>query len=174
MSTFSRQYQYVGPADIRETAIASSPPGAPIVSAEDLSSWIESCPSSTEPDGSLIATFTINVDSVLLLAPRRSEHVACVGGGLVLSAGEITFSADGDVSEITNQSTGFCPEPESWPAVAAVLDAIPVGRPDDFTTCVVFRLCPGCKERNIVKDGWFVCDLCGVDLPQNWNFPVPS
>ena len=145
--------------------------GTPIRSGDDLSAWIASRSSDAEPDGSLIATFTVDVGGTLLLAPRRSEHVACAGGGPVLSAGEMTF-LDGDVSEITNQSTGFCPEPESWPTVAAALDAIPVDRPDDFTTRVVFRLCPGCNERNIVKDGWFVCDLCGADLPENWNFPV--
>ena len=169
-----RQYQYVGPADIRDSSLASSPVGTPIRSSDDLSSWIVSCPSSPESDGSLIATFTINVDCILLLAPRRSEHVACAGGGPVLSAGEITFSPAGDVSEITNQSTGFCPEPESWPTVASALDAIPMSRPDDFTRRIVFRLCPSCNERNIVKDGWFVCDLCGADLPDNWNFPVAS
>lgn len=165
-----RQYQYVGPGDIRKTALASSPPGTPICSVGDLTSWFAACPCTPEPDGSLIATFTVNLDCVLLLAPRRSEHVACAGGEPVLSAGEITFSPDGDVSEITNQSTGFCPEPESWLSVATALDAIPVDRPSDFTTRVVFRLCPGCNERNIVKDSWFVCDLCGVDLPQHWNF----
>ena len=167
-----RQYQYVGPADIRDSALASSPVGTPIRCVDNLSAWITSRATDVEPDGSLIATFTVNVDCTLLLAPRRSEHVACAGGGPVLSAGEITFSSDGDVSEISNQSTGFCPEPESWPTVATALDAIPVDRPDDFTTRVVFRLCPGCDERNIVKDGWFVCDLCGADLPENWNFPV--
>jgi len=111
------------------------------------------------------------MNGVLLLAHRRSEHVACAGGSRVLFAGEITFSAAGDVYEISNQSTGFCPEPNSWSSVASALDAIPVGRPDDFTTRVVFRLCPGCNERNIVKDAWFVCDLCGADLPEEWNFP---
>ena len=166
-----RQYQYVGPADIRDSALASSPAGIPIRSAADLTAWIASRSPDTEPDGSLIATFTVDVSGTLLLAPRRSEHVACAGGGPVLSAGEITFF-DGDVFEITNQSTGFCPEPESWSTVAAALDAIPVDRPDDFTTRVVFRLCPACNERNVVKDGWFVCDLCGADLPDNWNFPV--
>tara|TARA_R110002072_G_scaffold302161_1_gene484196 strand:+ start:5026 stop:5550 length:525 start_codon:yes stop_codon:yes gene_type:complete len=166
-----RQYQYVGPADIRDSALASSPAGTPIRCVDDLSAWIASRSSDAEPDGSLIATFTVDVGGTLLLAPRRSEHVACAGGGPVLSAGEITFS-DGDVSEISNQSTGFCPESESWPTVAAALDAIPVDRPADFTTRIVFRLCPTRNERNIVKDGWFVCDLCGADLPEKWNFPV--
>ena len=166
-----RQYQYVGPANIRDSALASSPAGTPIRCVDDLLAWIAFRSSDAEPDGSLIATFTVDVAGVLLLAPRRSEHVACAGGGPVLSAGEITFS-DGDVSEITNQSTGFCPEPESWPTVATALDAIPVDRPDDFTMRVMFRLCRACNQRNIVKDGWFVCDLCGADLPEDWNFPV--
>jgi hypothetical protein len=42
----------------------------------------------------------------------------------VLSAGEITFSRKGKslvVSDVTNQSTGYCPEPKSWKAVKASL-----------------------------------------------------
>ena len=31
-------------------------------------------------------------------------------------------------------------------------------------------LCPRCGERNVVKDGWFVCGVCGADLPAGWNF----
>ena len=164
-----RQYHYVGPADIRDSALASSPAGTPICCLGDLTAWLAA--HSSDTNGCLIATFTVSVDGVLLLARRRSEHVACASGGPVLSAGEITFSTDGDVSEITNQSTGFCPEPDSWPTVATALDAIPVAHPDDFTVRIVFRLCPGCNERNLVKDGWFVCDLCGADLPEDWNFP---
>jgi|GEM_PF-3327136 len=132
-----RQYHYVGPADIRERALASSSAGTPIRSASDLSTWIASNSSDAEVDDSLIATFTVGIVGILLLAPRRSEHVACAGGGPVVSAGEITFSSDQNVSAITNQSTGFCPEPESWPVVAAALDAIPIRRPDNFTTQVV-------------------------------------
>jgi transcription initiation factor TFIIIB Brf1 subunit/transcription initiation factor TFIIB len=33
-----------------------------------------------------------------------------------------------------------------------------------------FRRCPACGERNIVKDDWFVCGVCGADLPTVWNF----
>jgi hypothetical protein len=167
-----RQYQYVGPAYVRDIALASSPPGTPIRSADDLSEWIVFRRSDAESNGSLIAAFTITVECTLVLAPRRSEHVACASGGPVLSAGEITFSSEGDVSEITNQSTGYCPEPVSWPSVAVALDAVPVPRPNDFTTRVEFRLCPGCNERNLVKDGWLVCDLCGAALPENWNFAI--
>ena len=166
-----RQYRYVGPNDIRDSALRSSPPGTLISCVEELVAWIASNSADAGSDGSLVATFVIDVRGSILLAPRRSEHVACAGGGPVLSAGEITFSPEGEVISVSNQSTGFCPEPESWPAVAAALDAISVDRPDGFTTCVLFRLCPGCNERNIVKDEWFVCDLCGADLPEKWNFP---
>ena len=66
-----RQYQYVGPTDIRDTALASSPAGTPIRCVDDLLAWLASRSSDAEPDDSLIATFTIDVDNTLLLAPRR-------------------------------------------------------------------------------------------------------
>jgi hypothetical protein len=75
-----------------------------------------------------------------------------------------------EVEEISNQSTGFCPEPESWPVVAAALDTLGVRHPGRFTLAVVFRRCPACGERNVVKDGWFACGVCGADLPAEWNF----
>lgn len=163
-------YHYVGPADIREAAIAQSPGGSPIRCSDECAEWLASQRGDREPDGSLIATFVISLDGALLLAPRRSEHIACSGGASVLSAGEITFAADGTVSGISNQSTGFCPEPGSWLVVKAALDAIPLEHPDEFTVRITFRLCPQCGERNIVKDAWFVCDLCQADLPRKWNF----
>ena len=172
MKSVPRRYHYVGPPDIREAAIASTREGSPIRSTVDLTDWMSSRPLDLESDGSLIATFVVNSDGILLLAPRRSEHIACDGGDSVLSAGEITISSDVVVIDISNQSTGFCPELESWPTVAAAIDAIPVERPDDFTIQIVFRLCPSCNERNIVKDGWFYSELCGNDLPHAWNFPV--
>jgi hypothetical protein len=91
----------------------------------------------------------------------------------VLSAGELFFQVEGDrveAAEASNQSTGFCPEPESWPAIAAAPDRVGVAHPGRFTTEVVFRRCEGCGERNAVKDGWFVCGVCGADLPAGWNF----
>jgi hypothetical protein len=42
--------------------------------------------------------------------------------------------------------------------------------PGDFTDKVVFRLCPTCGERNIVRDDDFVCALCKGSLPGQWNF----
>lgn len=166
-----RHYAYVGPSEIRDAA-ASSPAGTPITSPDNLSAWIATQADDAEADCSVTATFVVTLDGILRLAPRRSEHVACASGGPVLSAGEITFSRNGTIVSVTNQSTGFCPEPESWSQVAAALDRIPLAHPGAFTTAFLFRLCPACEERNIVKDSWFVCDLCGADLPSDWNFPV--
>jgi hypothetical protein len=35
---------------------------------------------------------------------------------------------------------------------------------------VVFGRCERCSERNVVRDDWFICGVCGVDLPARWNF----
>src|SRR5262249_60577502 len=62
----------------------------------------------------------------------RSAHLRGWPGGPVLSAGELFFlTASGrvEVIEASNQSTGYCPEPESWPAVAAALDRAGIAHP---------------------------------------------
>lgn len=166
-----RLYQYVGPEHIR-AACHDSPSGVVIRSTDDLLAWLGARADEAMPDGSIIATFVIDSGGLLRLAPRQSEHVACASGGPVFSAGEITFDADGEVFTITNQSTGFCPEPESWPAVEAALGRIGIVHPGRFTEAIIFRLCPRCKERSIVKDEWYVCEMCGSTLPTRWNFPV--
>lgn len=158
-----RTYRFVGPEAIR---LRAAPPGAVIASPADLLPWVE--------DGEVVAvTFVIDPAGGLRLANRRSEHVACAGGGDVLSAGELFLRRDGDAVEVveaSNQSTGYCPEPESWPAVAAALDRLGVAHPGRFTTAVTFRRCEACGQRNLVKDGWFVCAVCGADLAAAWNF----
>jgi hypothetical protein len=50
------------------------------------------------------------------------------------------------------------------------LDRIGVPHPGRFTTEMVFRRCRKCGERNVVKDGWFACGVCGAELPAEWNF----
>lgn len=164
-----REYEYVGPAELRDAA-KSQASGTGIATLDDLRAWLASVEMDRSPDGTHIATFTINLDGKMLLAPRRSEHVACASGGPVLSAGEIGFDDELTVTEISNQSTGFCPEPESWPTVANALDRIGIPNPERFTTEVVFRLCPRCGERNIVKDEWYYCTMCDAELPRTWNF----
>jgi len=118
-------------------------------------------------------TFVVGTDGRLRLAPRRSEHVALAGGQAVLAAGEMTFAPTPSgwrVAEVTNQSTGYCPDPDSWPAVSAALDRLGVSHPGDFTDKVVFRRCPACGERNIVRESDYTCALCGSALPAMWNF----
>jgi hypothetical protein len=73
------------------------------------------------------------------------------------------------VTEVSNQSTGYCPDISSWPEVARALDDVELGRPSGFTQEVVFRRCPDCQERNIVREDDFVCVFCGSDLPAAWN-----
>jgi hypothetical protein len=118
-------------------------------------------------------TFVVALDGALRLAPRRSEHVALAGGQQVLAAGEMAFApavSGWRVCEVTNQSTGYCPDLDSWAAVADALNRIGVSHPGDFTDRVVFRRCTDCGERSIVRDGDFTCVLCGGTLPAQWNF----
>lgn len=98
--------------------------------------------------------------------------MACAAGEHVLSAGEISFTREADrwvVGDVSNQSTGHCPDVVSWPAVARALDAIELGRPSHFTHQVVFRRCSGCQECTIVREDDFVCVFSGSDLPEEWN-----
>jgi hypothetical protein len=118
------------------------------------------------------STFVVAADGDLYLAPRQREHVAAAGGEPVRSAGEITFGPDGTVVAVTNQSTGYAPEPESWIEVAAALDRLGVAHPSGFTQAFDFRRCEACSTVNLVKDGWLVCAVCGEDLPSAWNLEL--
>lgn len=163
-------YEYVGPEDIRHRA-TTAPQGRQIESGKDLSLWLAENKGAHTPAGQIVATFVISADGRLHLADRHSEHIACSGGQPVRSAGEIFFAADGAaVEEVSNQSTGFCPEPESWGAVADALDRIGIPHPGGFTAEFTFRRCPGCGERNLVKDGVLECLICVSELPREWNF----
>ncbi|MFI7114835.1 hypothetical protein ACIBK9_51595 [Nonomuraea sp. NPDC050227] len=163
-----RRYSYVGPEEIR-VQIWSQSTGHPIASPTDLTEWL------ARHDGSDRGepfTFVIDHFTILRLAPQRSEHVVCAGGAPVQSAGEITFEPDGGswrVSEISNQSTGYCPEPESYAAVQAALDTAGLDHPGRFTVPIIFRLCESCGQLNIVKDDHYVCAMCDEPLPASWN-----
>ncbi|MER5918558.1 hypothetical protein ABT124_52245, partial [Streptomyces sp. NPDC001982] len=158
----------VGPVDLKAEVRPGSG-GCRIGSAADFDSWVteRSAAELVEP-----FTFVVGTDGALRLAPRRSEHVACASGGLVLSAGEISFTSEAGrwvVGDVSNHSTGYCPDVSSWSAVAQALDGVGLGHPSSFTHEVVFRRCPGCQERNIVREDDFVCVFCGSDLPEAWN-----
>lgn len=165
-------YHYVGPEDIHRRA-AHAPPGARLDSASALVDWLRCHAGQLQRERLHAVTFVVAAAGQLCLADRGSEHVACAGGEPVLAAGEMFLLATADgvrVEEISNQSTGYCPEPESWPAVAAALDRLGLPHPGRFTQAVIFRRCPACGQRNLVKDSWFFCGMCGADLPVAWNF----
>lgn len=158
-----RRYPYVGPADLHRVAAAVDAFQTPAMwlAARDLKEL-------NEP-----FTFIVSVNGLLWLAARRNEHVDLAGGQDVLAAGEIMFASTEStwrVLEVTNQSTGYCPDPDSWPAVAAALDHFGIRHPGGFTDMVIFRRCPACGERNIVRDEDFACALCDSTLPAQWNF----
>jgi hypothetical protein len=166
-----RLYRYIGPIQIANRA-PLTPAGTPIHTAADLARWVRDSSQRPSPDGCVIATFVVDAAGVLLVADRHSEHVACAGRQMVRSAGEITFRVAGmevEVTAVSNQSTGYCPEPESWPAVAATLSAAKLEPPAGFELACVFRLCPRCKSKNLVKGGVFECGVCAAELPATYN-----
>ena len=150
-----RVYSYVGPAEI--PAYGGEPQGFSVRSAEELADALDRLGS---PEGCTL-TFVVDAGGILLVADRHSEHVNCAGGQPVLSAGELTVartSGGVEVTDLTNQSTGYCPEPDSWVALER---AIPDGvtRPDYWTMEFTFRRCPKCEAINIVKEGFFFCGV---------------
>jgi hypothetical protein len=168
-----RVYRYVGPAEILES-VAGGLVGAPLLSMADLAQWIASARQKPDPYGMVVATFVIDRTGLLRVADRHSEHVACAGGEPVLSAGEISFELSGagpQIVAVTNQSTGYCPEPESWAAVAAALNSAKLDfrGPDRFEPAFEFRRCPSCKTINLVREEIFLCGVCDAALPVWWN-----
>ncbi len=131
-------YHYVGPVRILEQA-RHQPPGWRVQSAAELITWLET---SAVCGREVTTTFVVDEAGHLRLTDRHSEHVACAQGQPVRSAGEMTFARVGPtvrVTAVTNQSTGYCPEPASWPEVRRALDALSVAHPGDFTTAFDFR-----------------------------------
>jgi hypothetical protein len=136
-------------------------------------SWIQVTNQTLTPDKTVIATFIIDLEQHLWIADQRSEHVRCAAGQKVLSAGEMTFGIKGqnvEAIEVSNQSTGYCPEPESWDAVANALSATSILHPSSFTSAFLFRRCNACGSTNIIKDDLFECEVCQAPLSRKWNF----
>ena len=157
-------YPYVGPERIR-AATKDAPVGQTISSAADLTRWLAENPDARREG----ATFIVDLRGRLRLAPRRSEHVACAGGEPVLTAGELTFGRDATIVGATTQSTGYCPDTDSFVALERALADAGLRGPRAFQPAVVFRRCPRCGELNLVKDDWFVCVFCEEALPRSWN-----
>lgn len=162
-----RKYSYVGPPEHFSRARQETA-GTLIVGRRDLASWLERLgdAEAREP-----FTFTVGELGDLRLAPRRTEHVVCAAGAAVLAAGEVSFErgAEGEwsVVEISNQSTGYCPQPESWDAVERALGDAGIEHPGTFTHAFVFRTCAACGSINVVREGHFYCAVCDQELPES-------
>lgn len=165
-----RVFSYVGPEEIR-AAVADDPRGCVIGSAVALADWAAT-PEARADSG--WATYVVSAQGELRVAPRRTEHVACAGGEPVRGAGELRVSDAGEIVEISNNSTGYCPAEDTWPSVERTLEALGIAHPGDFTFTAVFRRCEACGQRNLVKDEWFVCGVCEAELSPRWNFDSPS
>ncbi|MEU8777081.1 hypothetical protein [Streptomyces sp. NPDC048606] len=168
MSIRGRSYRYVGPGALFGL-VRPGRVGRSIRSAADLREWasVLGAAEAVEP-----FTYVVDAAGVLRCAPRRSEHVVCAGGAAVLAAGEMSLREEAGrwvVEEVSNQSTGYCPDVDSWPAVADALGAAAIEHPPGFTHAVVFRRCPACGELNIVREEYFVCVFCDGALPEVWN-----
>lgn len=163
-----RLYPYVGPRDLLQL-VASQPMGTALMSAADVRAWVAAQSHRHDP---VVATYVVDADGRLLVADRHSEHVVCAGGEPVLAAGELVFDPAPSlvVSGVTNQSTGYCPEPECWTVVRAALEALEIDVPPGFTPPFVFRRCEHCGQINVVKDDEWLCAVCGTALPSTWNF----
>lgn len=170
--TKGREYRYVGPNEIRDN-LAKTSQRVLIESQTDIFNWIKNTNQQPEQNDLVVATFIIDTEGQLWINDRRSEHVLCAAGKNVFSAGEMAFEVDQnhvEVIEVSNQSTGYCPEPESWWAVKQALNEIKIPHPPYFTMKFIFRLCEKCGTKNIVKDSWFECAVCQAPLNEKWNF----
>lgn len=161
-------FAYIGPPEVRARSLGA-PGGAPIGDGSALLAWMRGAASEVAREGGW-ATYVVDAAGQLVVAPRRSEHVACAGGAAVRAAGEVRFDARGEVIEVTNNSTGYCPDEACWESVRAALNRAGLRGPSAFTVVVRFRRCTACGERNLVKEEWYRCALCDAELPAAWNF----
>jgi hypothetical protein len=115
-----------------------------------------------DANGRVIATFVIDASGTLKVADRRSEHVLCAGGVPVRSAGEVTFAIQADrvaVVAVSNQSTGYCPEPESWNALSWFVTAL-------IAVALAFLNLDGYQLH--VASPWGRGDVVGEPPVSNW------
>ena len=156
-------YRYVGARSIAERS-GVIVRGAPVRAPTDLAPWLSA--------REVTVTFVVTEGGTLLVADRHSEHVACAGNRPVRAAGEMAFARHGGrvvVTRLSNQSTGYCPEPGSWAAVAAALRGAGLEPTDGFDPRCEFRRCVKCRALNLVKGGVFVCAVCEAELPSGYN-----
>ena len=166
-------YSYIGPEEhITRISSSSDAERVRVYSGGDVKKWISSTRQQLPSSNSITATYVVDTAGDLWISDRRTEHIFCSGGQSVSAAGEITFDLSGgqvEVVGLSNQSTGFCPEPISWGAVQKALKKASISHPDDFTEIYHFRRCSECAQINIVKNDIFECAVCGSPLSKEWN-----
>jgi hypothetical protein len=167
-----RVYEYIGPEVLRADAKAGIPK-CRLRDCPDLAALVRTLELAEPNSDEVTLTYVVDAGGVLWIADRHSEHVACARGRGVLAAGELTVTPGRPglkVIEATNQSTGYCPEPGSWEALAKALDSEGIPGPSRFEHVFVFRRCTACGATAIVKDEFFECAECGDALSADWNF----
>lgn len=164
-------YRFVGPKEIINR-FAMDVPRQPLLSKADVLDWIKNTSQELDTANQVVAKYIVDHDLCMWIADRNCEHVVCARGRAVLAAGEITFMLDGNwlhVTEISNQSTDYCPEPTCWTDVKKSLKNAGLSHPDKFTLKLDFRRC-SCGQINVIKDKLLECAVCGLRLPSEWNF----
>lgn len=159
-----KKYHYIGPEHILER-VQRKFAGKHIRSVQDVKKWADETGQEIE-NGQLIVTFVIDPSGRLLIADRHSEHVQCAVGRPVLSAGEMTFQfykKEITITDVSNQSTGYCPHVRSWPSVEQALDKVGFEHPGLFTSGITFGKCPNCLTYAIVKPAYPDCGKCGTE-----------
>lgn len=172
MPVTSRLYSYVGPPEIK-AGVQRENHCRSLDCPADLVDWLAGSLSPGKSAKEVCVTYIVDAGGRLWIVDRHSEHVGCADGGEVQAAGELVFEVETEgakVAEASNQSTGYCPEPSCWKALAAELERLGLPAPQDFTASFIFRRCPACKAINVVKDEFYECDICGAQLPTEWNF----
>lgn len=166
----NRRYRYIGPRALMHLA-SSDVDRVHLTAASVAIDWAREHHQEPGADGSAFLTFIVDTDNRLWIADRSCEHIACARGEDVLSAGEVMFDVSDRVEAtyVSNQSTGYCPEPESWPVVARALNEAGIEHPNALSRAFHFRRCPKCDDISIIKDDWFQCELCQAELPRSWN-----
>ncbi len=159
-----KSYPYIGPEAILER-VKPEFKGRRITCIPDILTWVRESGQDSF-SGMVVLTYIISMEGKLFISDRHSEHVQCAFGAEVLSAGELTLVLEGEdieVIDLSNQSTGYCPSVQSWPAVQQALDEIGLEHPGEFTFPIVFGRCLSCNHNAIIKEGHTECSSCGND-----------
>jgi hypothetical protein len=164
-------YPYVGPKEIAMYG-SSDIVRVHVLSTKDILSWVHATNQQPDASGAILATYIVNEQAEWWLTDRSYEHVACAQGTPVTAAGEVGFWLENgslDISYVSNQSTGYCPEPSSWSAWKEACLQTDIQPPDNWSVAFQFRRCPACKSIQLIKEEDWFCAICDTALPEQWN-----